>query len=174
MRRTHLHKIAFCLAVLVASVLIAPPAPGQAIRPPAKRLALATGVLTELNRIRVNHHLVPLVLNSRLSAAALQHSEEMVEQGYFSHDSLDGSTFATRIERYYGRGSVGENLVWSAPDIGAGRALRLWMASPEHRAAILEPLWREIGVAAVHAVAAPGTYRGLPVTVITTDFGSRS
>jgi uncharacterized protein YkwD len=47
------------------------------------------------------------------------------------------------------------------------------MNSPEHRANLLNGRWREIGISAVHAVAAPGTYDGLDVTIITTDFGVR-
>ena len=52
-------------------------------------------------------------------------------------------------------------------------ALKMWMRSPEHRANILNPNWREIGIAAVHVHGAPGTFGGLPVTIITTDFGVR-
>jgi uncharacterized protein YkwD len=48
-----------------------------------------------------------------------------------------------------------------------------WMASPEHRANILFAGWRQIGIAAVSSPDAPGTYNGMPVTVITTDFGVR-
>jgi uncharacterized protein YkwD len=47
------------------------------------------------------------------------------------------------------------------------------MNSPEHRENILTPRWREIGVAAIHVGRAPGTFRNLPVTIITTDFGVR-
>jgi uncharacterized protein YkwD len=47
------------------------------------------------------------------------------------------------------------------------------MHSPEHRANILKPEWREIGVSAVHLDTAPGTYGGRPVTIVTTDFGVR-
>ena len=47
------------------------------------------------------------------------------------------------------------------------------MQSPEHRANILTPEWREIGIAAIHADSAGGPYRDSPVTVITTDFGVR-
>jgi uncharacterized protein YkwD len=47
------------------------------------------------------------------------------------------------------------------------------MASPEHRDNILTPRWREIGISALHVPAAPGTYHGQEVTVITTDFGVR-
>jgi hypothetical protein len=38
---------------------------------------------------------------------------------------------------------------------------------------LLDPNWREIGVSAVHASSAPGVYNGLPVTIVTTDFGVR-
>ena len=88
------------------------------------------------------------------------------------------SAFWRRIERYYpsdaGYWSVGENLLWSSPEVDAVKALQLWMASPEHRRNILTARWREIGIAAIHTDAAPGTYGGRPVTVITTDFGVRS
>jgi uncharacterized protein YkwD len=47
------------------------------------------------------------------------------------------------------------------------------MDSPEHRANILTPRWREIGISAVHVAAAPGTFQGREVTIITTDFGVR-
>ncbi len=49
----------------------------------------------------------------------------------------------------------------------------MWMRSPEHRANILAPRWREVGIAAVHLDSAPGLFRGLPVTIVTTDFGVR-
>ena len=48
------------------------------------------------------------------------------------------------------------------------------MRSPEHRANILDREWREIGVSAFHAAPRPARYRGLPVTIVTTDFGARS
>src|SRR6478609_4459185 len=72
------------------------------------------------------------------SAAARQHSAEMAARGYFSHDSMNGSSFDRRIARYYPMGrshywSVGENLLWSSPDVDAGGALNMWWNSPEHR-----------------------------------------
>ena len=90
----------------------------------------------------------------------------------------DGSAFWKRIERVYPAGtarywSVGENLLWSSPDIDAQGALQMWIASPEHKANLLTARWREIGISAVHVAAAPGTYRGLDVTIVTTDFGVR-
>ncbi|MFL5953534.1 MAG: CAP domain-containing protein [Gaiellaceae bacterium] len=139
---------------------------------------LESGVLQQLNKIRAQHGLIPLKLNARLTAAATQHSREMGADGYFEHNSVDGTAFWKRIGHWYassgfGYWSVGENLLWSSPEVEAAGALQLWMNSPEHRANILTPRWREIGVSAVHLQAAPGTYRGLEVTIVTTDFGVR-
>ena len=69
--------------------------------------------------------------------------------------------------------AVGENLLWSSPAVDGARALQLWVASPEHLRNLLDPRWREIGVAAVHIDGAPGVYHGLDVTIVTTDFGIR-
>ena len=172
------------VATLVVSLVAAVAAVGAAAATPtsahraARVSALESGVLQQLNRIRAQHGLTPLHLNAKLSAAATQHSREMGFDGYFAHNSHDGTEFWKRIERWYspsgyGYWSVGENLLWSSPDVDPQRALDLWMHSPEHRANILAPRWREIGVSAVHLVSAPGTYHGLAVTIITTDFGVR-
>jgi hypothetical protein len=48
------------------------------------------------------------------------------------------------------------------------------MASPEHRSIMLTAGWHDIGCAAVHRHTAPGVFAGLPVTVVTCDFGVRS
>jgi uncharacterized protein YkwD len=137
---------------------------------------LDLGVLVQLNAIRASHGLVPLRLNPALTAAATGHSAEMLADGYFAHDSVNGAPFWSRLTTYVHDAhewSVGENLLWSSPEVDAVRALKLWMASPEHRQNILTARWREIGIAAIHTDAAPGTYGGQPVTVITTDFGVR-
>jgi uncharacterized protein YkwD len=163
-----------CLFALAAATLLVVPAGAATARPAdSVRPALAAGVLTKLNAIRVSHKLVPLVVDKQLTAAALEHSKEMLARGYFSHDSYDGSSYAKRITRHYRKGKVGENLLWSSPDVGAARALVLWMGTPEHKAAILDPRWRVIGIGAVHSARAPGKYGGRATTVITTDFGSR-
>jgi uncharacterized protein YkwD len=139
---------------------------------------LETAVLAQLNGVRREHGLVPLKPSAKLEQAADEHSRQMASVGYFEHASADGSAFWKRVARFYpsaGRSlwAVGENLLWSSPDVDAAGALRLWMASPEHRANILTARWREIGVSAIRAAAAPGAYKGLDVTIVTTDFGVR-
>ena len=102
----------------------------------------------------------------------------MAQDGYFAHESADGSAFWKRLEGFYASSawhswSVGENLLWSSPSISAREALLRWLASPEHKRNLMDPAWREIGVAAVHVSHAPGVYQGLDVTIVTTDFGVR-
>ena len=70
--------------------------------------------------------------------------------------------------------SVGENLLWASPNVSAGHAMTMWIASPEHLQNLLTPRWRQIGISAVHVVRAPGVFHGLRVTIITTDFGART
>jgi uncharacterized protein YkwD len=171
-------------AILLASAVAAPAGARQARPEGPNRVstamrALESGILVDLNRVRAQHGLAPLRLSPRLSAAASQHSREMARVGYFSHSSADGSAFWRRIARFYsssgyGSWSVGENLLWSSPDVDAANAIKMWMGSPEHRANLLNRSWREVGLSAVHSDSAPGSYHGLGVTIVTADFGART
>jgi uncharacterized protein YkwD len=139
---------------------------------------LEQGLLSKLNTVRREHGLVPLRRSSGPAAAARQHSTEMASRGYFGHRSADGSSFERRIARFYPMGdrhvwAVGENLLWSSPDVDAAGVLGVWLHSPKHRRNILTARWREIGLGAVHVVSAAGVYGGNAVTIVTTDFAVR-
>ena len=170
--------IAVFLAVLGACPTVVSSAGASPARATSSMQTLEAALLAQINGLRTSHHLVALRLSIKLRAAARQHSAEMATRGYFSHSSADGSHFDRRIARYYPMGSrrywsVGENLLWSSPDVDAPRALQMWLNSPEHRANLLTARWREIGIAAVHSASAPGSYGGREVTIVTTDFGVR-
>ena len=171
---------AVLLAGGLASLLLAPVAFSAPARVQATALTPLNGqILRELNRIRRAHDLTLLEPSSRLAAAAANHSRSMAVKGYFAHRSADGSIFWKRIEQFYPTGEyeyweVGENLVWAASELGAERAVQMWMKSPPHRANLLNPRWREIGLAAVHSPQAPGAYRDMAVTIVTADFGVRN
>ena len=165
-----------CLVgVLLASLL---PATAQtAVRSRTTLSALDAGVVAELNGIRAAHGLAPLRINPKLAEAARRHSSEMLAKGYFAHESPDGSPFWQRVKQFYGAGPhgfwlVGENIVWSAPDLDAKETVDLWMGSPPHRKIILTAGWREVGIAAIHTGAANGFSTG-PLTIVTADFGVR-
>jgi uncharacterized protein YkwD len=138
---------------------------------------LESGVLARINAQRGARGLKPLRVSRGLSAAAAYHSREMGVRGFFEHESLNGSPFWKRIERFYpmGRGawSVGENIFYETPNTTAASTVGEWMGSPPHRQNILDPEWREIGIGAVHLASARGTYGGHSVTIVTADFGAR-
>ena len=138
--------------------------------------ALEPQVLAAINDLRRAQGLAPLQLSPALSLAAGEHSLSMAEHGYFEHSSLDGSPFTSRVVALYAPGakrwSVGENLVWASPGLSARKVLDLWLASPPHRATLLSPAWRDVGLGAVRAVAG-GVYGGRVVTILTADFGVR-
>jgi uncharacterized protein YkwD len=166
------------LVVLAAMPIAVAPAVAGTHAHATSMSGLESGVLADVNAVRHQHGLTPLRLSHALSAAARQHSFEMAARGYFSHSSANGSSFDRRIQRYYGLAgrrywSVGENLLWSSPDVSAQGALQMWLNSPEHRANLLASRWREIGLSAVHVASAPGTYGGREVTIVTADFGVR-
>ena len=64
-------------------------------------------------------------------------------------------------------------MVWSSAELTADQVIEMWLASPPHRKNLLTPAWREVGLGAVHAPAAPGVHEGLDVTILTADFGVR-
>jgi uncharacterized protein YkwD len=92
--------------------------------------------------------------------------------------SHNGAPLQTRLEHFfpatnYRFWSVGETLLWSSPTISPASAVQAWLKSPEHRRVLLNPLWRQVGISAVHDASAPGVYGTQEVTVVTADFGTR-
>jgi uncharacterized protein YkwD len=109
----------------------------------------------------------PLVLDSRLAGAARKHSEDMAARDYFAHDAPapapNGVTLGDRVvsEGYCDQGCtrLAENILWKG-GTGSGaptprQVVASWMNSPGHRANILDPDLREIGVGA--AFGTPST-----------------
>jgi uncharacterized protein YkwD len=135
-------------------------------------------IVAQVNALRERLGLKPLRLSLALSSAAAFHSRAMLTDGFFDHDSPSGTSFGKRIRRFYTpKGfrswEVGENLAWGSPALDAGDVIDDWLASPKHRANLLADQWRELGVSSVRAQQAPGDFAGLPVTVVTVDFGAR-
>jgi uncharacterized protein YkwD len=102
----------------------------------------------------------------------------MVAGGYFAHASVSEGSMSTRLASFYpaaGRGlyQIGENLLWTSGTMSGAAMVTNWMNSPEHRANLLDPAWRQIGLAALTVSSAPGVYAGRSVTVVTVDFGVR-
>ena len=170
-------RIGLAVAVLVSTGALA----ASALATSGSEKSLPTlnrQILAAVNHFRAAHGLVQLTESSALDSSARQHSLEMGRVGYFGHPSANGTSFWRRIRHYYAAGhygywSVGENLLWASPSVGAARAMKLWIASPEHLRNLMSTQWRQMGISAVRVPHAPGVFHGLPVTIITTDFGVR-
>jgi uncharacterized protein YkwD len=123
-------------------------------------------LLAAMNEVRAAHGLTPLRLDGRLQRAARAHSTDMVRRNYFAH-----GRFVSRLARFGVRGPrVGENLAWG---VGAGADSRLivqrWLASPRHRANLLRPGFRRVGLG-----LRAGPFAGYGnALVITADFAGR-
>lgn len=140
----------------------------------AATVSLANAALCLVNQERTSRGLRPLKSNRRLAKAALAHARDMVRRGYFAHESLSGSDFVDRIRRtgYISRRSfpsLGEDLAFGSGQLGTPRAIvDGWMASPGHRANILNPKFREAGIGV--AIGDPGA--GEEGATYTLTFGS--
>lgn len=139
--------------------------------------ALAESTVCLLNVERTSRGLRALRVNSRLSAAARQHTSDMVRKRYFSHTSRSGSDMDDRIRSNgYLSGArswmIGENLAWGSGDRSSPRNIvKAWMASPGHRHNILTGRFREIGIGVIDSSPVATGNRG---ATYTTTFGSRS
>jgi uncharacterized protein YkwD len=167
-------------AVAASALFALAPVASSAPRgiPLERRSALERAVGRELNRVRVAHALKPLRFGDGLRLAAAQHSRSMLENGYFEHESADGTSFDTRIKRYYSdRGwqtwSVGETLLSSSAQISAREIVATWLDSRPHREVMLSPGFRDGGVGVFYASSASGDFGNQPALVVTADFGQR-
>ena len=129
-----------------------------------------------LNKQRKAHGRRALKANRRLAKAARKHARDMVEHNYFSHTSLGGASFVDRIMRqdYVNPGegwTLGENLAWGSYQLATPKSIvRSWMHSPGHRASILNPKFREIGIGVVRGAPVSGTENA---ATYSTSFGTR-
>jgi len=140
-----------------------------------ERIRAAT--LCLVNRERAAHGERPLQTNARLRQAAQSHTESMADDDYFEHIGPGGDTPLTRLRAVgYIYSSqigyeVGENLAWGTLWEAAPAAIvAAWMASPAHRANILDARYRDTAVG-VSPHAPSSLAHGQPGAIYTQDFG---
>ena len=122
---------------------------GSWLRPSAQNVvAVRAATLCLINAQRARQHAGPLTENRLLQRAAELHSLDMAKRKFFEHRNPDGVQPDARIvHQGYPPILVGENLAWGETDKSPpAKIVALWMTSPGHRANILEPGYREIGI----------------------------
>jgi len=109
-----------------------------------------------INWTRHAQGLKPVTPSPQLARAAQLKLDDNVSCNVFSHTACDlpkitvfqDSGYLTGVRAYH----LGENLGWAQNDLGSPRSIMAaWLASPEHRAHLLDPRYRDLGVAYLSA-----------------------
>jgi hypothetical protein len=123
-------------------------------------------VITLTNIDRTSQGLPALTENNKLAQAAMNKAHDMIENNYFAHTSPKGLTPWHWIDvEKYDYNYAGENL---AMDFTAAEKMNnAWMASPTHRANIMNSKYKDIGIGIVQ-----GVIDSHETTVVVETFGS--
>jgi uncharacterized protein YkwD len=158
------------LVVLAAAPAGAAPAdaePTSAGPPTAAQLEVA--LVAEMNRVRTARDRRPLRTHASLRRPARAQSAYLLGIGDLRHEGRDGSPFWTRIVAagFPRNRFMGENLamVSGCARATARRTVAMWMASPGHRANLLNPRFRWVGAGVAIGAGCSSTY-------LTADYGS--
>jgi hypothetical protein len=118
------------------------------------------------NASRQNLGFYPLEENQALNEAAYLKAEDMLEKGYFAHYSPEGITPWYWLERSgYDYTAAGENL--AVGFLESEQVHRAWMDSPSHKKNILNPNYREMGIAVLR-----GDFQGGQTALVVQFFGN--
>ena len=148
MPRTPIQAVGFLLGfwlVFALSPLVVKTARGTE---PSNLASLEADLLAQVNRVRSDHHLVPLVRRSDLDRVALAHSIDMARRGYFSHQSPEGANAVDRLQQHgvTDMRLAAENLGKTTQSDPSAQIVRSWLQSPDHRDNLLAPALNFTGI----------------------------
>ena len=120
------------------------------------------------NAIRAHAALERVRASRALGRAADFHTRDMLKANFFAHPSSNGQSMFARVASFASAKLLGEVIAYLGGGSGAaGPVVRMWMHSAPHRAMILTPRFRRVGIA-----RRTGSLGGAKVTVFTADFAS--
>jgi uncharacterized protein YkwD len=169
---TQLFLIALC-----ANASASAACPADASLPTSATTSDAARALAcDVNVLRGEHGLRPLRWDWRLQAGAQRMADDMAARQYASHVTPEGARLVDRIRPTgYLRNSatwlLSENLGWGTNMLSTPLSIALgWMDSAPHRANILDPAMRHIGVGMTMGAITDGGETG---AIYVADFGTR-
>ncbi|MDD5552116.1 MAG: CAP domain-containing protein [Candidatus Pacebacteria bacterium] len=130
--------------------------------------AVSKSVLLNLtNQKRSNSGVAILKENNNLNRAAYLKAQDMLKYDYFAHTSPLGRSPWYWLEKSgYNYRYAGENL--AIDFIDSGELFQAWYSSSVHRANIVNPRFKEIGMAVLK-----GDFKGRRTTVVVQYFGTQ-
>lgn len=129
---------------------------------PVGRLGFKDDFLRQINKIRRQGcncgstympPAPPLTWNDQLALSARNHASDMARYNYFSHNSRNGRVLKDRTDRVgytlsgYKSLVIGENI--ARGQRSATEVMRSWISSPGHCKNLMNPAFKEVGVAEV-------------------------
>jgi uncharacterized protein YkwD len=134
---------------------------------PASAADITSQKVIELaNSDRNKEGLGVLSENEKLDRSAMDKAEDMAKNNYFAHTSPEGLTPWHWIEKEsYDYAYAGENLAMDF--VSVEKMNQAWLASPTHRANILNEKYKDIGVAVKE-----GTINNHSTIIVVQQFGS--
>jgi uncharacterized protein YkwD len=142
-------------AMLLVGAAGAAPSPGSALEPCVDDAALQRAV-EQLNALRrqdapcasAGTSMQRLSWEARLAASAYEQAADIALQDRLSHTDSRNRGLGVRLRSVgYAAAGAGENLAAGQTDIGD--ALQAWLASPSHCANLMQPEYRDVGLACV-------------------------
>jgi uncharacterized protein YkwD len=145
--------------------------PAHAASPAARSASVEKRILRVVqltNEVRVYHGLAPLQLHPALMRSAQWMAQDMVQHNYLRHTDHSGREIDPRLPAfgYSDYREIGENI--AGGQLTPEEVVTDWMRSPGHRSNVLNPTFREVGVA--HLSSENTHYKHYWVQ----DFGVRS
>jgi hypothetical protein len=125
-----------------------------------------TALINLVNQSREAQGLGILAENQKLDQAAMLKAEDMLKNNYFAHNSPQGITpWYWFLQSGYNYKYAGENLAIGFMD--SKEIFNAWFDSPSHKENILNPNYKESGLAILN-----GNFGGGETTVVVQLFGS--
>jgi uncharacterized protein YkwD len=114
---------------------------------PGSFVALERDLLEAVNRVRSEHHLIPLARRPDLDRIARAHSDDMARRHYFAHETPEGVNPLQRIETaHLDMTLAAENLGKTDQADPNPAIVREWLRSPIHRRNLLAPVFNHTGI----------------------------
>jgi uncharacterized protein YkwD len=156
------------LGLLASLAILIVPAVSQAAPKSSRQATSEQQVMSLLNDIRQQHGLSAFTASAPLRNAARAHSDDMLQHGYFDHDS-PGEAWDVRVGRYLKSALIGEDIAWGSGSYGTPEGLvSQWMHSAPHRHIILMAGMHRVGLG-----ISTGKFAGTPGAVMATaDFAA--
>lgn len=135
-----------CLAIPSASAAAAP---------------ASSSFVGKVNKVRASHGLTKLTSSASLRGSSRGYARWMLRRDYFGHRARIQAS-----QRFALRGEVLART--PARDPSPGAIVNAWLASPAHRAVLLNPRYRYVGIG-----LAEGRLAGRRTTLLVGHFGAR-